>query len=122
MATITLNKNEYNLRLGYKELKKLETFYPGRSFHDILEALGVNPTIHDLEIMVFVSLQKPGINLEEFSDLLGDEFENEESDFSFDKLLDGFMKAVDESVFIKRLQTEGEQVAKKKNLKKVKAI
>lgn len=122
MATITLNQKDYTLRLGYKQLKKLETFYPGRSFHDILEALSVNPTIHDLEIMVFVSVHDAKLSLDEFSNLLGDEFEREESDFSFDKLLDAFMAAVDESVFIKRLQTEGEQAAKKKNLKKAKVI
>lgn len=122
MAVLKIKGQEYILRLEYRELKKLETIFEGRSFMEIINILGENPSITDLETLMYVSLQDKGISRQQFSDMLDDALSDENSGLSFDGLLDIFMQAVENSVFIRSLEKQQAAENKKAELTKQNAI
>lgn len=122
MTVLTLDGKEYTLRLEYRELRRLEEQYNGRSFTEIISVLGENPSLIDMETMIYVSLQDKTLTREQFVDLLDAELSKPEGGISFDELLNKFKAAVDQSVFIQNLQKQQEAETKKTQLKKKKAI
>ena len=122
MTVLTLQGRDLKLRLEYKELRRLEESYNGRSFMEIIDVLGKNPSLFDMESLIFIAIQDKDLTRAEFVDLLDAELSDPDSDLSFDQLMSVFMKAVDSSVFMKNLQKQQEAETKKAELKKKKAI
>ena len=122
MTVLNLNGKEYTLRLEYRELRRLEEQYNGRSFTEIISVLGENPSLIDMETMIFVSIQDKTMTRDQFVEQLDAALSDPESGLSFDKLLNTFKQAVDQSVFIGNLQKQQEAETKKAQLKKKKAI
>ena len=122
MTVLTLQGRELKLRLEYKELRRLEESYNGRSFMEIIDVLGKNPSLFDMESLIFIAIQDKDLTRAEFVDLLDAELSDPDSDLSFDQLMNVFMKAVDSSVFMQNLQKQQEAEKKKAELKKKKAI
>ena len=122
MTVLTLQGRDLKLRLEYKELRRLEESYNGRSFMEIIDVLGKNPSLFDMESLIFIAIQDKDLTRAEFVDLLDAELSDPDSDLSFDQLMNIFMKAVDSSVFMQNLQKQQEAEKKKAELKKKKAI
>lgn len=124
MTKLTLNKKEIEMRIGYKQLKTLESYYKGLSFEEILSVALANPTLTDIEKVVYVSLQNPEFTLLEFGDVLDEAFNSEE--ITFDGLIDALFEAVDTSVFLKTMaekkEKEKKAATKKTELKKAGAV
>ena len=122
MTVLTLQGRDLKLRLEYKELRRLEESYNGRSFMEIIDVLGKNPSLFDMESLIFIAIQDKDLTRAEFVDLLDAELSDPDSDLSFDQLMNVFMKAVDSSVFMQNLQKQQAAEKKKAELKKKKAI
>ena len=122
MAVLKIKEKEYILRLEYRELKRLEQIFNGRSFSDILNVLGENPGITDLETLMFVGIQDKELTRQQFSDLLDDALSDPDSGLTFDILLNTFLEAVENSVFIKGLEAQEKAENMKAQLQKTKSI
>lgn len=124
MAILNLNGKEIETRIGYKQLKKLETYYPGLSFEQVIAGTLSNPSLSDLERVIYISLVGTDMTVEEFGEELDTAFNSQT--LTFEELIDILDKSVDESVFLKGLletKTETEKKADSKaELKKAKVI
>lgn len=122
MAVLKIKNKEYILRLEYRELKRLEAIFNGRSFMEIINVLGTNPSITDLETLIFVGIQDKTITRDQFSELLDDVLSDPDSGLTFDALLNIFAEAVENSVFIKGMEAQAAAETKKAELTKQKVI
>ena len=122
MTILEIKGKEYPLRLEYKELKKFETVFNGRSFMEIINVIGKNPSLTDLETLVYGAIQDENLSREQFGDLLDDALSDPDSGLTFEILMNKFMQAVESSVFISGMQTQQEKEQQKLELKKQGAI
>ena len=122
MTVLQINGKEYPLRLEYKELKKFESIFNGRSFMEIINVIGKNPSLTDLETLIFGAIQDENLTREQFGNLLDDALSNPDSGLTFEILMNKLMETVENSVFIQGMQTQQEKETQKAELKKQGAI
>ena len=122
MAILKIKDKEYTLRLEYRELKKFEAIFNGRPFTEIINMIGKNPSLTDMETLVFGAIQDKDLTREQFSDLLDDALSDPDSGLSFDKLMQSFLEAVENSVFIRAMEKQKEAAEKENLLQKQGAV
>ena len=122
MAILKIKDKEYTLRLEYRELKKFEAVFNGRPFTEIINMIGKNPSLTDMETLVFGAIQDKDMTREQFSDLLDDALSDPDSGLSFDKLMQAFLEAVENSVFIRAMEKQQQEAEKAAELKKQGAV
>ena len=122
MAILKIKDKEYTLRLEYRELKKFEAVFNGRPFTEIINMIGKNPSLTDMETLVFGAIQDKDMTREQFSDLLDDALSDPDSGLSFDKLMQAFLEAVENSVFIRAMEKQQQEAEKVAELKKQGAV
>ena len=122
MTILNIKGKEYPLRLEYKELKKFESIFNGRSFMEIINVIGKNPSLTDLETLIFGAIQDQDLTRDQFGELLDDALSDPDSGLTFEKLMNSFMQAVESSVFIQGMQTQAEKEKQKTELTKQGAI
>ena len=122
MAILKIKDKEYTLRLEYRELKKFESIFNGRPFTEIINMIGKNPSLTDMETLVFGAIQDKELTREQFSDLLDEALSDPDSGLTFEKLMDTFLEAVENSVFIRGMEKQQEKETKAAQLKKQGAV
>lgn len=122
MAILKIRDKEYTLRLEYRELKRLETLFNGRPFTEIINVIGTNPSLTDMETLIYGAIQDKDLTRAQFGELLDDALGDPESGFTFDSLMNGFLQAVENSVFIKGMEQQKEAAEKAAQLTKQGAV
>lgn len=122
MAILKIKDKEYTLRLEYRELKKFETIFNGRPFTEIINMIGKNPSLTDMETLIYGAIQEKELSREQFGELLDDALSDPDSGLTFESLMDAFLQAVESSVFIRGMEKQKEAAEKEAQLKKQGAI
>ena len=122
MAVLKIKNKEYLLRLEYRELKKFESTFNGRPFSEIMNMLSENPSLTDMETLVYGAIQDKDLTREQFGDLLDDALSDPDSGLTFEILMDTFLEAVENSVFIRGMEKQKKKETKAAQLKKKGAV
>ena len=122
MAILKIKDKEYTLRLEYRELKRFETIFNGRPFMEIINMIGKNPSLTDMETLIYGAIQEKELSREQFGELLDDALSDPESGLTFESLMDAFVQAVESSVFIKGMEKQQKEAEKAAQLQKQGAV
>ena len=122
MAILKIKDKEYTLRLEYRELKKFEATFNGRPFMEIINMIGKNPSLTDMETLIYGAIQEKDLSREQFGELLDDALSDPESGLTFESLMDAFVQAVESSVFIKSMEKQQKEAEKAAQLQKQGAV
>lgn len=122
MAILKIKDKEYTLRLEYRELKRFETIFNGRPFTEIINMIGKNPSLTDMETLIYGAIQEKELSREQFGELLDDALSDPDSGLTFESLMNAFVQAVESSVFIRGMEKQQKEAEKAAQLQKQGAV
>jgi hypothetical protein len=117
MVKLKLDGKEYELRLGYKQMKELERLNPGQGFEKTISSIfGSGLSFGNMEKFVYLCFKDPDFTEAEFEDKLDASFESEE--LTFEEYTNTLTELVEESVFMKTMMERGSKAQTEAERKK----